>query len=396
MRPTSRLLERWESPYALPQKLRFDFSKNPGWVTRFRSWSWQKTLLSSELGQAWPAEIADVPEFQPNPRIVIGEDGGWLSSVRSRLGRCISFGLVTPRVRQAGKLLRTLGADTETAGWRGLTLKRYGFSFNEGKPYSLLVRGQHPLLKRALVHHQSHFDDFVYETLLENQRMYWFRNFTMSKFGHVRGKEKLPRGPTGNLTVCHRLRPGFVRPDGTMQNHFSIDSLVVSARQERVIAQATASFSFVARVRVPEPERFDELVAHYFLSMMMDQERLRAHTEKKISKIEDELRSIEKSSWDREGAVEDLGTAAMPEQAEQEEEVGEDAVEDLGSTAIPEQVEQKEVMGEDAVEDLDTTASAEQVEQKEVQGQDAVEDLGTAASAEQAEQKEDVVKEGNA
>ncbi|KAK8156644.1 hypothetical protein BKA80DRAFT_282049 [Phyllosticta citrichinensis] len=153
MRPTSRALQRLESPYVLPQKLTFDFSKDRRWATRLRSWSsgWQKTPLSSKLGKAWPAKIADAPEYQPSPRIVIGEDGGWLSSVRNRLGKCISFGLREPRVRQAGKLLKALGAETETAGWRGLTLRRYGFSFNEGKPYSLMVRGRHPLLGRALV-----------------------------------------------------------------------------------------------------------------------------------------------------------------------------------------------------------------------------------------------------
>ncbi|KAK8175013.1 hypothetical protein IWX90DRAFT_411622 [Phyllosticta citrichinensis] len=365
MRPTSRALQRLESPYVLPQKLTFDFSKDRRWATRLRSWSsgWQKTPLSSKLGKAWPAKIADAPEYQPSPRIVIGEDGGWLSSVRNRLGKCISFGLREPRVRQAGKLLKALGAETETAGWRGLTLRRYGFSFNEGKPYSLMVRGRHPLLGRALTTKvrfnppiDQRQDEFAKKELFRTQRMYWFRNFTMSKFGHVKGKEKLAviwnsihhphgpydieinelhtsifdqaslrrrpmRGPTGNLTVCHRLRPGFVKPDGTLQNRFVIDSLVVSARQERVVAQATASLSFVARKGVDEPEKFDELVGYYFLSMMEEQERLKTHAEKKIIWIENEVRSIEKASWDKEGAVEDLGSAARPEQAGQKEEV---------------------------------------------------------------------------
>lgn len=338
MRPSSRALEKLESRLVIPHKLTFGFSKDPKWDSRLHT-----TPLSSELGKAWPAEVADAPEFQPNPRIVMGDDGGWLPSFRARIGKCISFGMSEERVRQAGKLLKALGASSVNAGWRGLIFKKYGFSFNEAKPHSLLVREPHPLLDRALTT-KGHFDDVVYKSLLEMHRKNWIRNFAVSEFAKVHSKPDEAaawnslhhshgpyemeinemhtsvhdqRGPTGNLTVCHRLRPGFVKPDGSMQNLFSVDSLVVSARQERVVAQATVSLSFVAKEGSHESDRFDELMAYYFLSKMMEQEKMRALAERTIVWIDHQLRQIEQDTWDKENAVEDLGTAAIPEQVEQ-------------------------------------------------------------------------------
>ncbi|KAK7610336.1 hypothetical protein JOL62DRAFT_112525 [Phyllosticta paracitricarpa] len=293
MRPSIRALQTFESHCVPPRNLDFTFTKLPGWEKR---WAEYRNDLPIELGKAWPAEVADAPEYQPMPRILISEDdGGWLRSLKNRVGRCISFGLSDENLRRAGNLLQNFGAWEVAFGWRGLALMRHGFTTPDGKPTWINVRSRNPLLYRPL---------------------------------------DSKRGPTGSLIACHRLRPGFIKPDGSMQNHFGIDSLVVSARQQRVIAQATGFFSLAAWKGMDEPSGFADIMAHHFLWRMRDQERLRIRFKKTIHFAQAAVRALEQSSWDREDAVEDLGTATKTEQAEQTVEVKEEGMHEEASRLV--------------------------------------------------------------
>ena len=46
----------------------------------------------------------------------------WLSDTKSRIGRCLTFGLTSPQVDEAGKLLKVLGED-----WRELVAGSEGY-----------------------------------------------------------------------------------------------------------------------------------------------------------------------------------------------------------------------------------------------------------------------------
>ncbi|KAK7509016.1 hypothetical protein IWZ03DRAFT_368575 [Phyllosticta citriasiana] len=354
MRPSIRALQTFESHCVPPRNLDFTFTKVPGWEKR---WAEYRNDLPIELGKAWPAEVADAPEYQPMPRILISEDdGGWLRSLKNRVGRCISFGLSDENLRRAGNLLQNFGAWEVAFGWRGLALMRHGFTTPDGKPTWINVRSRNPLLYRPL-DSKGHFDSLIHERVIGVTRLLWLQGFTHGNFedreirplwrslGHTHGPYNLEtnemhfsvfdqRGPTGSLIACHRLRPGFIKPDGSMQNQFGIDSLVVSARQQRVIAQATGFFSLAAWKGMDEPSGFADIMAHHFLWRMRDQERLRIRFKKTIHFAQAAVRALEQSSWDREDAVEDLGTATKTEQAEQTVEVKEEGMHEEASRLV--------------------------------------------------------------
>ncbi|KAK8435476.1 hypothetical protein IWX49DRAFT_551667 [Phyllosticta citricarpa] len=369
MRPSIRALQTFESHCVPPRNLDFTFTKLPGWEKR---WAEYRNDLPIELGKAWPAEVADAPEYQPMPRILISEDdGGWLRSLKNRVGRCISFGLSDENLRRAGNLLQNFGAWEVAFGWRGLALMRHGFTTPDGKPTWINVRSRNPLLYRPLDSKgftHGNFEDREIRPLwrslghthgpynLETNEMHfsvfdqvssprstrWWANAARGRAGFADEPFALQRGPTGSLIACHRLRPGFIKPDGSMQNHFGIDSLVVSARQQRVIAQATGFFSLAAWKGMDEPSGFADIMAHHFLWRMRDQERLRIRFKKTIHFAQAAVRALEQSSWDREDAVEDLGTATKTEQAEQTVEVKEEGMHEEASRLQQQQQQQQQ------------------------------------------------------
>jgi hypothetical protein len=52
----------------------------------------------------------------------------WLNNTKSRLGRCITFGLTTPQVQEAGSVLKELATE-----WRELIAGSEGFLTAEGR-----------------------------------------------------------------------------------------------------------------------------------------------------------------------------------------------------------------------------------------------------------------------
>lgn len=52
----------------------------------------------------------------------------WLNSTKTRLGKCITFGLTTPQVQEAGSILKELATE-----WRQLVAGSEGFLTAEGR-----------------------------------------------------------------------------------------------------------------------------------------------------------------------------------------------------------------------------------------------------------------------
>ncbi|KAK8217910.1 hypothetical protein IWZ01DRAFT_537589 [Phyllosticta capitalensis] len=322
--------------FARPTKFTFDFTRTPGW--RYEG----GLRPPPHTGQLWPPKrLKEAREWAPIaqlPAIVAavegeggsggeGEGEGWLSRARSRIAKCITFGLPPDKMADLADVVEVLGTE-----WRTLSFAPYGFSVAIDRPVSMNVRSSHPIMQTNPP--VRRFEPSFYYQLLDMTRLLWLRAIPDADGGDRRQQQQWKsmgfpnslykveanelrvdlfdqRGPTGNLTVFHRLRPGFVRADGTMHNSFDIDSQVLSAAQERVVAKATGNFSMVVKRQGGEElEGFDRYFAHQLLKKMEDQESARKQAQKGQRWLEQKLKELESSSWNAEGAVEDLGTAA--------------------------------------------------------------------------------------
>lgn len=67
---------------------------------------------------------------QPTPTSIETKplNARWLNNTKARLGKCITFGLTTPQVQEAGSILKELATD-----WRTLIAGSEGFLTAEGR-----------------------------------------------------------------------------------------------------------------------------------------------------------------------------------------------------------------------------------------------------------------------
>ncbi|EXJ57124.1 hypothetical protein A1O7_07468 [Cladophialophora yegresii CBS 114405] len=241
----------------------------------------------------------------------------WLSDTKSRIGRCITFGLAPKLVEEAGNLLGILGRD-----WRELVAGSEGYLTSE---------------KRAGLHRQNivwgeqdsmgHVNNVMYVRFAESGRCNWIRNYSRHVDpAHKRQWEELltsrgiglilksitvdfkfPMTWPDRISVYHKLR---ARPDESTES-LILDVLIMSEVKQRPAARCLEDV-VVYNYRAGKKSTLEPFMLEQFKQTFDLQEAAKAENHGKIQQIEQRVRVLEKESWDRPDAKEDFGSAQRP------------------------------------------------------------------------------------
>jgi acyl-CoA thioesterase FadM len=241
----------------------------------------------------------------------------WLSDTKSRIGRCITFGLTPKLVDEAGRLLSILGRD-----WRELVAGSEGFLTSE---------------KRAGLHRQNivwgeqdsmgHVNNVMYVRFAESGRCNWIRNYSRHVDpAHKRQWEELltsrgiglilksitvdfkfPMTWPDRISVYHKLRS---RPDEATES-LILDVLIMSEVKQRPAARCLEDV-VVYDYRAGKKSTLEPFMLEQLKHTFDLQEAVKAENRGEIQQIERRVQILEKESWDRPDAKEDFGNAQHP------------------------------------------------------------------------------------
>lgn len=104
----------------------------------------------------------------PSPKAVTDSlDPRWLSTLKTRVGKCLTFGLQRPQIDEAGAILQEIALD-----WRDLLAGSEGF---------LTGKGRRGLWRHGVVWGEmdvmGHINNVMYVRYAESARVNWARNF---------------------------------------------------------------------------------------------------------------------------------------------------------------------------------------------------------------------------
>ncbi|OAG39383.1 hypothetical protein AYO21_06399 [Fonsecaea monophora] len=238
----------------------------------------------------------------------------WLSDTKTRIGRCITFGLPPKLVEEAGQVLQVLARD-----WRELLAGSEGYLTSE---------------KRAGLHRQKivwgeqdamgHMNNTMYVRHAESGRCNWVRNYSshvdpthkqrwedlISSKGiglilkSITVDFKFPMKWPDRVSVYHKLR---YRPDESTDS-LILDVLIMSEVRQRPAARCLEDV-VVYDYRVGKKSTLEPFMLEEFKKTFDLQEAAKKENHAKIEWIEQRVRSLETGSWDRHDAKEDFGSA---------------------------------------------------------------------------------------
>ncbi|GIZ37881.1 hypothetical protein CKM354_000131200 [Cercospora kikuchii] len=238
----------------------------------------------------------------------------WLSDVKQRLGHCITWGLKPDQTQEAGKILQEIARD-----WRDLLAGREGFLTSKQRRSTFrqqVVWGEQDSM--------GHVNNVVYNRYAETGRVDWFLKLarvdpsnaeawrtilTPKDLGlllkSIRTDFKFPMKYPDHVSIYHKL--GTEPVEGT--DSFIMDVMILSEVHQRPAARCVEDcVLYDYRVAKKTPLR------PFMLDVLRETWKLQEETKRinsqRVVALLDRVRKLEKGSWDREGAVEDMGSAS--------------------------------------------------------------------------------------
>ncbi|PQE19047.1 thioesterase thiol ester dehydrase-isomerase protein [Rutstroemia sp. NJR-2017a WRK4] len=236
----------------------------------------------------------------------------WLATTKSRIGKCIMFGLTRPQARRAAGILEVLGRD-----WRELVAGRQGF---------LVDRRRAGLYRHRVVWGEmdsmGHVNNVAYIRYAESARVQWVKNYavhidpensrswmeTLTPRGDglilrsIKTFYRFPMTWPDHISVYHKLRS---LPEPGSDN-FTLDVLIVSELRQRVAASCVEDI-VLYDYKAGRKTGIKPFMMDAFETAWEEQLESTKSAERKIEWVEERVRELERESWDREGAVEDMG-----------------------------------------------------------------------------------------
>ncbi|KAL5044760.1 hypothetical protein BDW71DRAFT_185342 [Aspergillus fruticulosus] len=256
----------------------------------------------------------EAPSSKPKPHDI---DPRWLTLTKRRVGRCMMFGLKPHQVQEAGDIVRQIARD-----WREL------IAGSEGYLTDATRRG---LFRQSVawgeMDSMGHVNNVTYVRYAETARVYFTRNFAqhidpahktewmnlVSNKGlgiilrSIKIDYKFPMQYPDKVTVYHKL---VHDPSSSQSSQFAfhLQAMILSEGRQRPAARVhedlvTYDYKIGKKAAIPL----------WLMEQLRDtwelQEQAKRYWQQRILDIEAGVRKLEVESWDREDAVEDMGSA---------------------------------------------------------------------------------------
>ena len=264
-------------------------------------------LASGSDAPRKPAADSQTPtETTVNPR--------WLTDIKTRIGKCIAFGMSPAQVDDAGKILKELAND-----WKNLTVGCEGFLTQRERA----GLHSHPIIWGDQ-DSMGHVNNVQYVRYAETGRTNWTRNYG-KHFDNENKKQwdqlltsrnvglilksitvdyKFPMTWPDKISVYHKLRS---RPNESTSSML-LDVMILSEFKQRPAARCLEDV-VVYDYRSAKKSSLPSFMLDQFAQTFDLQEKAKRDSQAKVSMIEDDVRSLETSSWDRPDAKENFGNA---------------------------------------------------------------------------------------
>ncbi|KAI0396825.1 thioesterase-like superfamily-domain-containing protein [Xylariaceae sp. FL0594] len=263
-----------------------------------------RRALSSASSPATAITSPPSPEQQPPSR--------WVSDVRARIGRCIQFGCDAEQVRRASRVVAALATD-----WLPLSAGSEGF----------LVRERRGLEGQRVVWGEmdsfGHVNNTVYLKYAEAARANWIVSFGRHDVKNreawsalmqpktvglilksITADYKFPMTSPDTVSAYHRLS---VRPEAEHTSLF-LDCIILSHKHRRVAARTREEVAIYDYREARKTSLPDFALGALQESWRRQQEQA-VEARQRIWDLLSEVEGLEKDTWDRADAVEDLGAA---------------------------------------------------------------------------------------
>lgn len=276
----------------------------------------------------------------------------WLGDVKQRLGKCMTFGMKPEQVTRAGAVLETVARD-----WRELVAGSEGFLTSENRRgfyRHAVVWGEMDSMVSLLCQtHEfsaeltnqgvsvpeseqdtraetkttnSHVNNVMYNRYAESARVNWTRNFavdidpqhrkewtelmTPKSLGlilrSITTNYKFPMKWPDHISVYHKLAS---EPTAETDS-FILDVIIMSELQQRPAARCVEDI-VVYDYRVGKKAPLLPFMVDAFRETWKLQEEAKKENSEKVRRLLEEVRALEKETWDRPDAVEDMGVAGQ-------------------------------------------------------------------------------------
>ncbi|PGH27336.1 hypothetical protein AJ80_01048 [Polytolypa hystricis UAMH7299] len=248
-------------------------------------------------------------------------DSRWLSTIKKRVAKCVTFGLQPHQSKQAGDVLQIIARD-----WRQLVAGSEGF-LTGGDRRGLFCHN----VVWGEMHIPGHVNNVAYVRYAETARVNWTRNFGthidpvhkqqwLELIGStaiglilksIKVDYKFPMTSPDKITVYHKLSnppPPISSAASTSYSAFHLDVLILSEARQRPAARCYEDI-VTYDYRIGRKAGLPGFMLDQFRHTWELQERSKRHWSLRAQEIEDRVRELEMASWDREDAVEDMGSA---------------------------------------------------------------------------------------
>ncbi|KAI1768045.1 HotDog domain-containing protein [Hypoxylon sp. FL1150] len=237
----------------------------------------------------------------------------WYADLRERLGKCVTFGCSHEQAQRAAGVLRALADE-----WRGLTAGAEGF-LTGGRRMGL--EGQQVVWGE--MDSFGHVNNANYLRYAESARVNWIIHFAgvdpangtqwrelMTPKGtglimkSIKAQYKFPMTYPDTISAYTKLRAEPTASDTSLV----LDCVILSHRHKRVAARTEEDvviYDYGAARKTPVPPF--ALAAFRDVWSRQQEETRRARA--RIRELAGLVEGIEKETWDRSDAVEDMGTA---------------------------------------------------------------------------------------
>ncbi|MCJ1314421.1 hypothetical protein MMC25_008103 [Agyrium rufum] len=241
----------------------------------------------------------------------------FLSDVKKRIGRCVSFGLPVTGALEAARISRHIGED-----WKSLVLAVDGYDIRNGLEEKV---------RWGEMDAMGHVNNVAYLRFAEMSRIHWFRTLSKNVPRQHKGEWGQLLGPQGTFglilaevsikykmplrfpcifSLHHRLAspPALdeTEDDGKLAKAFRFDCTMLSHSIQRPAATFRETL-FLYDYRAQSTTALPQWIRKFFQEQWLQQEEQAAVATGRRAEIETDVRGLEMGSWDREGAVEDFG-----------------------------------------------------------------------------------------
>ncbi|OBT99794.1 hypothetical protein VE01_01977 [Pseudogymnoascus verrucosus] len=236
----------------------------------------------------------------------------WLSDTKLRIGKCLTFGMNAEQVQQAAKICKILGQE-----WKELLAGSEGFLTDEKRAGLLGHR-----VSWGELDSMGHVNNVIYIRYAETARVNWACNIAMhldpehkrewmemcTPLGDgmilksIKTDYKFPMAWPDKVSVFHKLRK--IPKEG--ESSFVLDAMILSEREQRPAARCLEDI-VVYDYRVGKKIALRPFMLDGFEKIYREQEEAREKNTRRVLQILEDVRQMEKDSWDRADAKEDLG-----------------------------------------------------------------------------------------